>query len=97
MDRGAWWATVHGVTKSHTRLSDFTQEFLLDQMRISNLRMSFVSNLNEIVKLHSNIINIVFTEESESGLWLYLLVDKLQDDILAVQSLNSYWSRVDVQ
>ena len=24
MDRGAWWATVHGVTKSWTRLSDLT-------------------------------------------------------------------------
>ena len=24
MDRGAWWATVHGVSKSRTRLSDFT-------------------------------------------------------------------------
>ena len=24
MDRGAWWATVHGVKKSRTRLSDFT-------------------------------------------------------------------------
>ena len=22
MDRGAWWATVHGVAKSRTRLSD---------------------------------------------------------------------------
>ena len=22
MDRGAWWATVHGVAKSGTRLSD---------------------------------------------------------------------------
>ena len=22
MDRGAWWATVHGFTKSQTRLSD---------------------------------------------------------------------------
>ena len=22
MDRGAWWATVHGVTKSRTQLSD---------------------------------------------------------------------------
>ena len=21
MDRGAWWATVHGVAKSHTQLS----------------------------------------------------------------------------
>ena len=27
MDRGAWWATVHGVTKSQTRLSDFTFTF----------------------------------------------------------------------
>ena len=24
MDGGAWWATVHGVSKSWTRLSDFT-------------------------------------------------------------------------
>ena len=23
MDRGAWWATIHGVAKSRTRLSDF--------------------------------------------------------------------------
>ena len=23
MDRGAWWATVHGVPKSQTQLSDF--------------------------------------------------------------------------
>ena len=27
MDRGAWWATVHGVAKSRTRLSDFTFTF----------------------------------------------------------------------
>ena len=24
MDRGAWWAAVHGVAKSRIRLSDFT-------------------------------------------------------------------------
>ena len=24
MDRGAWWATVHEVTKSRTQLSDVT-------------------------------------------------------------------------
>ena len=27
MDGGAWWATVHGVAKSWTRLSDFTFTF----------------------------------------------------------------------
>ena len=26
MDRGAWRATVHGVAKSQTRLSDFTSD-----------------------------------------------------------------------
>ena len=30
MDRG-WWATVHGVPKSWTQLSDFTFTFLLQQ------------------------------------------------------------------
>ena len=27
MDGGAWWAAVHRVEKSHTRLSDFTFTF----------------------------------------------------------------------
>ena len=27
MDRGAWWAAVHGVAKSQTRLRDFTFTF----------------------------------------------------------------------
>ena len=27
MDGGAWWAAVHGVAKSGTRLSDFTLTF----------------------------------------------------------------------
>ena len=40
MDRGAWWAAVHGVTKNRTRLSDFTfngetdiENRLMDMMR----------------------------------------------------------------
>ena len=28
-DRGAWWAIVHGVTKSQTRLNDLTLSLLL--------------------------------------------------------------------
>ena len=35
MDGGAWWATVHGVAKSWTRLSDFTFTFRLSQQGIS--------------------------------------------------------------
>ena len=29
MDGGAWWAIVHGVAKSRTRLSDFTFTFTM--------------------------------------------------------------------
>ena len=29
MDGGAWWATVHGVAKSQTRLSDFTHPVVI--------------------------------------------------------------------
>ena len=29
MDRGAWQATVHGVTKSQTRLSNFHFRYML--------------------------------------------------------------------
>ena len=29
MDRGAWWAAVHGVAKSRIQLSDFTVTFHL--------------------------------------------------------------------
>ena len=32
MDGGAWWAAVHGVAKSWTRLSDFTFTFHSDAL-----------------------------------------------------------------
>ena len=40
MDGGAWWATVHGVAKSRTRLIDFTFTFfhsLIKQLCINHL------------------------------------------------------------
>ena len=33
MDRGAWWAAVHGVVKSRTRLSDFPFPFPFNEKR----------------------------------------------------------------
>ena len=32
MDGGAWWAAIHGVAKSRTRLSDFTFTFHLSAL-----------------------------------------------------------------
>ena len=31
MEGGAWWATIHGVAKSRTRLSDFTVRYTVSQ------------------------------------------------------------------
>ena len=40
MDRGAWWATVHRVAKSRTRLSDFTFTFTGSVQSLSHVRLS---------------------------------------------------------
>ena len=36
MEGGAWWATVHGVTKSRTRLSDFTSLEMCERILMWN-------------------------------------------------------------
>ena len=60
MDRGAWWATVHRVTKSWTRLSDFTFTFPFkitidgdcnhEIKRCLLLGRKVMTNLNSIMK-----------------------------------------------
>ena len=37
MDGGAWWATVHRVTKSWTPLSDFTFTFKIKKTEIETV------------------------------------------------------------
>ena len=45
MDRGAWWATVHRVAKSRTRLSDFTCSLTCSAVRKRNsLQYSCLEN-----------------------------------------------------
>ena len=52
MDGGAWWAAVHGVTKSQTQLSDFTFIFHFHA-------------LEKEMATHSSVLawNIPWTEE----------------------------------
>ena len=49
MDGGAWWATVHRVTKSQTRLSNFTS---LHFLRFSNC---VILDVLYIIILHSEL------------------------------------------
>ena len=43
MDREAWQATVCGVTKSQTRLSDFHSHFIDDHGRLASVTQFFVT------------------------------------------------------
>ena len=48
MNRGAWWATVHGVEKSWTRLSDFTFIFLFTILFIRSVGKEFACNTGDL-------------------------------------------------
>ena len=54
MDRGAWWATVHGVAKSRTRLSDFTHSLTHSVMGPSDSSLAKT-------RLITMLTNIYFT------------------------------------
>ena len=63
MDREAWWTTVHGVAKSHTRLSDFTFFLLSPTGRCSKLGVlllmtdqSLLPSFSKLVDLHFKIL-----------------------------------------
>ena len=48
MDRGAWWATVHGATKSWTGLSNFTHYRVLTRYQEIVMDFVFIMNNHEI-------------------------------------------------
>ena len=55
MDRGAWWAAVHGVTKSRTRLSDFT--YLLTYLLKIFLQQKQTNKREPLTKEKDNALN----------------------------------------
>ena len=48
MDREAWWAAIHGVTKSQTQLSDWT-ELTWNIPILQNTKFYFSLKLTEII------------------------------------------------
>ena len=53
MDGGAWWATVHGVTKNRTRLSDFTLGDSDTQQKAEKLWSEIIPSWCEIIQWYS--------------------------------------------
>ena len=84
MDRGAWWATVHGVAKSRTRLSEFTSlhfTFFMVQLShpymttgktIALTRQTFVGKVISLLFNMLSMLVIAFLSRSKSLLisWL---------------------------
>ena len=49
MDGGAWWATVHGVAKSQTQLSDFTSLVHNMVIRFNQDNVHEVSRIQQVL------------------------------------------------
>ena len=56
MDRGAWWATVHRVTKSRTQLSDL--DFTLTFWPAGRFNQSILKEINPEYSLEGLILNL---------------------------------------
>ena len=64
MDRGAWWASVHGVAKSWTRLSDFT--------------FTFIIYMRSIYFVECISTSFLFIAKKYSIEWIYLIYSSIR-------------------
>ena len=58
MDKGAWWATVHGVAKSRTRLRDFTS-LCLNNTKLTEDLLSILTHTHTETHISQQCIHIV--------------------------------------
>ena len=77
MDGGAWWATVHGVTRSQTRLSDFTFTFHFHALK-------------KEMATHSSVLAWRIPGTGESGGLPSMESHRVGHDCVSAQSLQSY-------
>ena len=87
MDRGAWWATIHGVTKSWTRLSDWAH------LIVTVLRNITFELLTQSVAWQENCLSPHPHLGLGTIIWIWVHIgwlDKLLE-IKAPQTIHSKW------
>ena len=67
MNRGAWWAAVHGVPRSQTRLSDFTLTFRFHALEKEMERLHFDFSLSCIGEGNGNPLQCSCLENPRDG------------------------------
>ena len=93
MDQGAWWATVHGVAKSRTWLSDFTSIHALQEKNPANKTTSrlitvLLNKANRKKKKKKRTEDTEVSNEKISKLNLFSIYITLQD-------IHSFWALVE--
>ena len=88
-DGGAWRATVHGVAKSRTRLSDFTFTFLFIGSKILCLSICPYTSLHSAIHLSVNSKRKEHSSTGDDNLsWHFFLEDNLEK--IYADSLKKY-------
>ena len=72
MDGRAWWATVHGVAKSWTRLSDLTLTSRNTHNKISKLYRTKVQHMENVSTIHSREVHLRPDERNQRNSRDYL-------------------------
>ena len=82
MDGGAWWATVHGVAKSWTQLSDFTSLLYFTSLHFPFLNLALlpiISRGKHSTQGHLLVVEISKTVYRDQAMMLSLWVTANQE------------------
>ena len=70
MDGGAWWATVHRVTKSQTRLRDLTFTFFNCYHKSRGIFFNYVHNYLQQTKYPNNLTINGLMDKRKCGIYI---------------------------